>query len=177
MSIPYRFLKERASLDEALSVLRFALNACERSERTVPTIHADLLFALSSTHAELNQPIPALELARRHFNMRLDLENESGKLLYGAVTAHSQLGLAYLLNGEPEQAIVHCEDARRIAENIPKFAGGSKYWPFLAITHHAWALIALNRGREIVDMLKSTLEWVESNSGADFDGHFEYVFI
>ena len=148
--------QRRATFKVAEAMFLSALEICEAHPEELPKHLADAIFYLSSHAADTNQFKLHLELARRHFDQRMKIENQNATLGQGAGMAHSEMALAYLLNQNYERANEHSIISRQINEKTPKFLCG-EYWPFFGIIHHAQALQGLNRDEEAVDMLLETL--------------------
>ena len=151
-----------------------ALQICEAHPEELPKHLADATFCLSSHAADTNQFGLHLELARRHFDQRMKIENQKPALELGAGMAHSEMALGYLLNENYGKAIEHSTISRQINEKTSNFLGGT-YWPFFSIIHHAQALQGLNRENEATDMLLETLRWREARFGPNDKESFKYI--
>jgi tetratricopeptide (TPR) repeat protein len=151
-----------------------SLRICEEHAADMPDLLADAVFCVGSYASDTNQFPSHLKYALRHFDLRMALEE--GKLERGRDSgmAHSEMGLAYLLNGQYEKSIEHSIISRQIYEKIPDFLNGS-YWPFFAIIHHAQSLLGLDREEEAVDMLLETLRWREAKYGPGDTESFKYA--
>ena len=154
-------MAEKGNFKVAEAMFLSALKICEAHPEELPKHLADAMFCLSSHAADTNQFKLHLELAQRHFDQRMKIENQKASLGQGAGMAHSEMALAYLLNENYERAIQHSVISRQINEKTPKFLSGA-YWPFFSIIHHAQALQGLNRDQEAIDMLLETLRWREA---------------
>lgn len=139
---------------------------CEQHAQDIPEEYADALFCSGSIASDTNRFKLHMELAKRHFKQRMEVENKKPKLTLGAGLAHSEMALAHLLNNQYEQTIEYSMKAREINQEPVEFLSG-KYWPFFAIIHHAQALIGLNRHEEAEGMLLETLRWRQVQFGAN----------
>jgi hypothetical protein len=150
-----------------------ALIICEDNAKEMPELLADAYFCCSSHAYDTNQFHKVMEFAKKHYQQRMQVEEKKPSLGLKAGMAHSEMGLAYLLNNSYEKVIEHSITARQINEKTPEFLSGT-YWPFFAIIHHAQALLGLDREDEAVDMLLETLRWREARYGADDTESFKY---
>ena len=160
----YRHVAEKGNFRVTEGMFSSALRICEKHADEMPELFADALFCSGSYASDTNQFKLHLKFAKRHFDQRMKVEDQKPSLGLGAGMAHSEMGLAYLLNDMYDESIEHCKLSRQINEKTPIFLSGS-YWPFFAIIHHAQSLIGLNKEEEAVDMLLDTLRWREAKYG------------
>ena len=159
-------------MEAAEDMFRSALNICDAFPDLPPQHHADALFCLICHFAGANRPELLLTLAKTHFDIRMEMENQNPRLGFDAGVAHSQMALALLRNDRYEETINYAIISRHIEEKTPEYRSG-EYWPFWAIMYHALALLGLDRGDDAVDMLLETLRWREAKYGPDDTESFQ----
>ncbi|ETN43596.1 uncharacterized protein HMPREF1541_02755 [Cyphellophora europaea CBS 101466] len=152
------YLTERGNFDESLEMFKTALRICETYPDKMEELLADCLFCIGDALSETNEPAAALEYAKRHYDVRLNLEKDRSKpSLYGAL-AYSELGNAQMLNGLFEEGIENCKSARAIQFKDQEFLDGT-YWPYFSTIQMALCLSALGRSDEAVPLLQETIDW------------------
>jgi tetratricopeptide (TPR) repeat protein len=171
--IDSRHVAEKGNFRVAERMFSSSLKICGEQAEAMPEQYANALFCSGSYASDTNQFRLHLELAQKHFDQRMKIESQKSALTLGTGRAHSELGLAYLLNNQYDKAIEHSIIARRSNEKLPEYLNGS-YWPFFAIIHHAQALLGLNREAEALDMLLETLRWREVKYGPNDTESFKY---
>lgn len=135
---------------------------------------ADILSCLVDCTAVQNQPKETLELAERHFKVRMRTERAKPALGRHAGMAYSEMALGLMLNERFEEAIEYARKAREIVMELPLFKEG-KYWPHFAVAYEGICLLGLGRGKEAIPMLQDALKFRERRFGPNDTESFKYV--
>ena len=124
---------------------------------------ADILFCLAALYSYQNESGQALIYAKRHFDMRIIVENKKPSIGRLGGLAYNELTLAYLLNDRFEEAIAASQAEKSIFLQLPSFQDLTE-WPDSAVIHEVLALIGLNRYDEALPMLEEALEYHKGRS-------------
>jgi tetratricopeptide (TPR) repeat protein len=157
-----RYLKERGSFNLAKPLLTRALALAEQRPENLQVLRADLLFSLGSLAGESNDAKAHLFYARQHLDARLESGLQDKDLGMG----YAELSVSLSNNGMYEDALEAGKKSLDIYQQTEDYLNGS-YWPHYAIIHQALALLAMNRGKEAINMLEDTLSWRVKQYGAN----------
>lgn len=134
---------------------------CRQNAEIMPIEYADALFCAESHMTDTNQFKSHKEIALKHFEQRMKIEQSKPTLNLGAGMAYSEMTLTHLLNDEFTEAIRYSKISREINEKTPSFLNND-YRPFFSIIPHAQALLGLHRYEEAATMIDETIKWREN---------------
>jgi hypothetical protein len=104
------------------------------------SIFADILFCLATLGAETSQKSSIiLGFALHHFNLRTSLNDETAGSQELLSMAHCRLAQAYLINGDYQNSVTHCQSARELLGSAPETC----IWFHWSQIYEAWCWIVL----------------------------------
>lgn len=115
LTISFRHLVQYAQYGFAHSVLTLAHKICVDTGLSSTSIFADILYCLATLGAETNQKSSTiLGFALEHFDLRASLNDETEQCYENLSMAHCRLAQAYLINGDYQNSVTHCQSAREL---------------------------------------------------------------
>jgi tetratricopeptide (TPR) repeat protein len=165
---------ERGNHEAAKPQLLLAIEVCKTDTDQLQDLLADSLFALSELGIHVNMPAnEILTYTKQCLRHRAQLDDGTWPTQDALAVAHSQIGQAYLLCGDYDQAIQHCQASKAIdfASN-PDFIKGLVY-PQYAIMHEAYVRSAMGEHDKAVELLREILEFRKLRFGAQEKGSYK----
>lgn len=130
-------------------------------------ILADVLKSPMTLYCDTMQdPAETLKYTEEHFQLRMQLSDQSQFAIDNLAMAHGDLGEAYMVNGQYEKSIEHCRKSQDMDFLQPDIRAGMG-WPQFAFIHEGWSLLGLGRYSEAVERMQMTLAFRQQRYGLD----------
>lgn len=155
---------EKGDLEAALLLLQKAQTICETHAEDMTTLLADIYFSLSVATGEMHNLLEVLDYGKKQLEFRILAERDLIEPTGDIGMAESRLALAYIMNDQFKQALIHCDIALGLY-NWELGSSNRKWWPHFPLIHKAWSLSGLNRDSEAIEMLQETVRWREAKYG------------
>ncbi|RWA08816.1 hypothetical protein EKO27_g6291 [Xylaria grammica] len=161
------YLLERSDFYAAKPLFQTVLRVSDEPGSNLDEVRADVLFALSALSVQINEDkTKILDYAHRHLDCRKRDRDGTQFREDRLAMAYGEVAQAELLAGHYEDAINNSRMAISLTEKSPAFLAGED-WPTFSSTHQAFALAALGRYGEAVDVMQKSLDYWMSHSHAN----------
>ena len=172
LTISFRHLVQCAQYGLAHSVLILAHKICVDARLSSTSIFADILYCLATLGAETNQKSSTiLGFAVEHFDLRASLNDETEQCCENLSMAHCRLAQAYLINGDYQNSVTHCQSAKELL--------GSRLetciWFQWSQIYEAWCYIALADYEAAETLILSQYQYQLENVSSENSGSFMCV--
>ncbi|KAI1756797.1 hypothetical protein F4782DRAFT_549242 [Xylaria castorea] len=158
------YLLERSDFYAAKPLFETVLRISDEPGSDLSEIRADVLFALSALSAVVNEDkTKMLEYAYRHLDYRKKSRDGTQFREDRLAMAYGEVAHAELLVGHYKETIDNSRMAISLTETSPAFLSGDD-WPTFSSSHQAFALAALGRHDEAVDLMQKSINYWMSRS-------------
>lgn len=148
-------------------MLRLAHQVCEKYVDDLSDLLIYTLFCLSKFGSWTNMKAAEIHaLSSRQLELCLRADDGSIEAMENVATGQSNMGMACMLVGQFEDAVVHCQRSEELDCTSPDAQAG-RTWPHFARIYCAWALSGLGENKKAARILLETLAFRERTYGAN----------